>query len=78
MKNISTISTGVTGALLVLNRIARANGDSVKSVTIDADSTEENVFGLVTLKNKRSRKPFNVKITSRQMTLEFMGTKLAA
>lgn len=79
MKNINTISTGVTGALYVLNRIARTKGDSVKSITIDADkSNDTQVVGLVTLKNKRSRKPFKVNFSARKVALEFMGVKLAA
>lgn len=79
MKNLNTISTGVVGALYVLNRIARNNGDSVKSVTIDANkSNDTQVVGLVTLANKRSRKPFKVTFAGRKVNLDFMGTKLAA
>jgi hypothetical protein len=79
VKNLNTLTTGVTGALFVLNRIAASKGDSVKSVTIDASkSNDREVVGLVTLANKRSRKPFKVTFTPRKVHLDFMGVKLAA
>lgn len=78
MKNLSTLTSGVTGALFVLNRIAASKGTSVKSVTIDANkSNDTQVVGLVTIAN-RSRKPFKVTFTKTKVNLEFMGTKLAA
>lgn len=79
MKNLNALKTGVTGALFVLNRIAASKGDTVKSVTIDANkSNDREVVGLVTLANKRSRKPFKVTFAAQKVNLEFMGVKLAA
>lgn len=78
MKNLNTLTTGVTGALYVLSRIAASQGTNVKSVTIDANkSNDKQVVGLVTVAN-RSRKPFKVTFTPRKATLEFLGVKLAA
>lgn len=77
---VQSLTTKFAAGLYVLNRIARANGTTVKSVTIDpakSDFATGKLVGLVTVAN-RSRKPFKVEQKGKKTTLEFMGTKLAA
>ncbi len=77
---IQTLTTKLAGAFYVLDRICRANGQTLRSVTIDprkSDLPNGKVVGLVTVGN-RSRKPFKVEQKGRKTELTFLGTKLAA
>ena len=79
MKNLKIVNETLGQAFGVLDTIARQNGTSINSVTIDVNKSDLSRGKIVGTANvRKGRKRFSIQQTGRKVNLEFMGTKLAA
>lgn len=77
--NLKIVNETLGQAFSVLDNIARKNGESIKSITINvskSDLSSGKIVGTATV--SKGRKRFVIQQTGHNVNLEFMGTKLAA